>query len=43
MAQRCQGRYSATGGEAMNARPAAWLRHAQSELELAQLARDNGP
>ena len=26
----------------MNARPDAWLRQAQNNLELAQLARDNG-
>ena len=26
----------------MNARPDAWLRQAQNDLELAQLARDNG-
>ena len=26
----------------MNARPEAWLRQAQNDLELAQLARDNG-
>ena len=25
----------------MNARPDAWLRQAQNDLELAQLARDN--
>lgn len=26
----------------MNARPQAWLRQARNDLELAQLARDNG-
>ena len=26
----------------MNARPDAWLRQAQNDLELAQLAKDNG-
>ena len=26
----------------MNARPKAWLRQAENDLELAQLARDNG-
>jgi hypothetical protein len=26
----------------MNSRPDAWLRQAHNDLELAQLARDNG-